>query len=77
MKTEFRFDKDGLHVQIAGGMAEPNSPIWIVESDIPYEELPIEFRRAVPQSDQKGYEALKMAVSSWAERNGYKQTPQP
>jgi hypothetical protein len=74
MKAILQFKKDGLYVQIAGGMSEGNIPIWMVESNVPDKELREEFHEIFPQSDHQRYENLRKLMFDWAERKGYEQT---
>jgi len=66
-----RWGRNTDYVVIEGAKSEDEGAVWIVKSSLPFTDLPIEFRRRVPQADDEGFKNLKRAVSSWAERNGF------
>ena len=71
MRNEMRFENGSNFVEIAKALSEADGEVWIVESNISFEHLPVKFRARVKSSDEQGFERLKNAVLSWTERNGY------
>ena len=72
MKSEMRFEKDSSFIEIAEIHKEEGENQWIIESNIGFENLPVEFRDPVDISNKEGINRLKEVLSRWAERNEFK-----
>lgn len=71
-----KWEKGKDYVEIEGGIsADGQGAVWNVKTNLDFKDLPIEFRRLIPKADEEGFENLKRAVSSWAERNGFQLVP--
>ena len=67
-----RFEKDGDFVEITDAVsANANCEVWFIETNLNFENLPVEFRKQVPKTDKNGFEKLKNAVVNWAKNSGF------
>ena len=67
------FEKGNDFVEITQAIsADTNDTVWFVYTNLDLENLPVEFRVQVSETDQEGLEKLKNALVEWADRNGFK-----
>jgi hypothetical protein len=67
------FKKGNDFVEITQAIsADTNDNVWYVYSNLDWENLPVEFRVQVSETDQEGLEKLKNALVKWADRKGFK-----
>ena len=67
------FEKGNDFVEITQAIsADTNDTVWYVYTNLDWENLPVEFRVQVPETDQEGLEKLKNALVKWADRKGFK-----
>jgi hypothetical protein len=66
------FQKENDFVEITQAIsADTNDTVWYVHTNLDWENLPVEFRAQVSETDQKGLEKLKNALVEWADRKGF------
>ena len=66
------FKKGNDFVEITQAIsADTNDTVWYVYTNLDWENLPVDFRAQVPETDQEGLEKLKGALVKWADRNGF------
>ena len=66
------FKKGNDFVEITQAIsADTNDNVWYVYTNLDWENLPVEFRSQVSESDQEGLEKLKNAMVKWADRKGF------
>ncbi|MFZ0485133.1 MAG: hypothetical protein WAL93_17220 [Desulfobacterales bacterium] len=66
------FKKGNDFVEITQAIsADTNDTVWYVHSNIDWDNLPVEFRAQVSETDQEGLEKLKGALVKWADRKGF------
>ena len=67
------FEKENDFVEITQAIsADTNDTVWYVYTNLDRENLPVEFRVQVSETDQEGLEKLKNTLVKWADRNGFK-----
>jgi hypothetical protein len=67
------FQKGNDFVEITQAIsADTNETVWYVYTNLDWENLPVEFRAQVSETDQEGLEKLKNALVEWADRKGFK-----
>jgi hypothetical protein len=67
------FEKGNDFVEITQAIsADTNDTVWFVYTNLDLENLPVEFRVQVSETDQEGLEKLKNALVKWADRRGFK-----
>jgi hypothetical protein len=67
------FEKGNDFVEITQAIsADTNDTVWYVYTNLDRENLPVEFRVQVSETDQEGLEKLKNTLVKWADRNGFK-----
>jgi hypothetical protein len=67
------FEKGNDFVEITQAIsADTNDTVWYVYTNLERENLPVEFRDQVSETDQEGLEKLKNTLVKWADRNGFK-----
>jgi hypothetical protein len=67
------FKKENDFVEITQAIsADTNDNVWYVYTNLDWENLPVEFRVQVSETDQEGLEKLKGALVKWADRKGFK-----
>jgi hypothetical protein len=67
------FQKGNDFVEITQAIsADTNETVWYVYTNLDWENLPVEFRVQVSETDQEGLEKLKNALVEWADRKGFK-----
>jgi hypothetical protein len=67
------FEKGNDFVEITQAIsADTNDNVWFVYTNLDLENLPVEFRVQVSETDQEGLEKLKNALVKWADRRGFK-----
>ena len=66
------FEKGNYFVEITQAIsADTNDNVWYVYTNLDWENLPVEFRSQVSETDQEGLEKLKNAMVKWADRKGF------
>ena len=66
------FKKGNDFVEITQAIsADTNDTVWYVHTNIDWENLPVEFRAQVSETDQEGLEKLKGALVKGADRKGF------
>jgi hypothetical protein len=66
------FKKGNDFVEITQAIsADTNDTVWYVHSNIDWDNLPVEFRAQVSETDQEGLEKLKGSLVKWADRKGF------
>ncbi len=66
------FKKGNDFVEITQAIsADTNDNVWYVYTNLDWENLPVEFRSQVSETDQEGLEKLKNALVKWADRKGF------
>jgi hypothetical protein len=66
------FKKRNDFVEITQAIsADTNDTVWYVHTNLDWENLPVEFRARVSETDQKGLEKLKNALEKWSDRKGF------
>ncbi len=66
------FKKGNDFVEITQAIsADTNDNVWYVYTNLDWENLPVEFRSQVSETDQEGLEKLKNAMVKWADRKGF------
>ena len=67
------FEKGNDFVEITQAIsADTNDTVWFVYTNLDLENLPVEFRVQVSETDQEGLEKLKNALVEWADREKFK-----
>jgi hypothetical protein len=67
------FQKENYFVEITQAIsAETNENVWYVYTNLDWENLPVEFRVQIPETDQEGLEKLKSSLVDWADLKGFK-----
>lgn len=67
------FEKGNDFVEITQAIsADTNDNVWFVYTNLDLENLPVEFRVQVSETDQEGLEKLKNALVKWADRREFK-----
>ena len=67
------FEKGNDFVEITQAIsARTNDTVWFVYTNLDWENLPVEFRAQVSETDQEGLEKLKNALVKWADPKGFK-----
>lgn len=67
------FEKGKDFVEITQAIsADTNDTVWYVYTNLNWENLPVDFRVQVSETDQEGLEKLKNALVKWADRKGFK-----
>ena len=67
------FEKGNDFVEITQAIsADTNDTVWFVYTNLDLENLPVEFRVQVSETDKEGLEKLKNALVKWADRRGFK-----
>ena len=67
------FEKGNDFVEITQAIsADTYDTVWFVYTNLDLENLPVEFRVQVSETDQEGLEKLKNALVKWADRRGFK-----
>jgi hypothetical protein len=66
------FKKGNDFVEITQAIsADTNDTVWYVHTNLDWENLPVDFRAQVSETDQEGLEELKGALVKWADRKGF------
>ena len=67
------FQKGNDFVEITQAIsADTNENVWYVYTNLDWENLPVEFRVQIPETDQEGLEKLKNSLVEWADLEGFK-----
>ena len=67
------FKKGNDFVEITQAIsADTNDNVWYVYTNLDWENLPVDFRAQVSETDQEGLEKLKGSLVKWADRKGFK-----
>jgi hypothetical protein len=67
------FKKGNNFVEITQAIsAATNDTVWYVHTNLAFENLPVDFRVRVSETDQEGLEKLKSTLVKWADREGFK-----
>lgn len=67
-----RWERDENFVEIVSGHSvDVQNAAWHINTNLDFKDLPVEFRKQVPTTNEEGYKELERSVSRWAERNGY------
>jgi len=67
------FEKGNDFVEITQAIsADTNDTVWYVYTNLDRENLPVELRVQVSETDQEGLEKLKNDLVEWADREGFK-----
>ena len=67
------FEKGNDFVEITQALsADTNDNVWFVYTNLGLENLPVELRVQVSETDQEGLEKLKNALVEWADGKGFK-----
>jgi len=67
------FQKENDFVEITQAIsADTNENVWYVYTNLDWENLPVEFRVQIPETDQEGLEKLKSSLVEWADLKGFK-----
>ena len=67
------FKKGNDFVEITQAIsADTNDTVWYVHTNLAFENLPVEFRVRVSETDQEGLEKLKNTLVKWADQEEFK-----
>ena len=70
-----RFEKGNYFIGITYGISsvvdERNTPVYFVETNLSWDDLPVDMKVQILKDDIEGLEKLKKAVKSWASREGF------
>ena len=67
------FKKGNDFVEITQAIsADTNDTVWYVHTNLAFENLPVEFRVRVSETDQEGLEKLKTTLVKWADQEEFK-----
>ena len=67
------FKKGNDFVEITQAIsADTNDTVWYVHTNLAFENLPVEFRVRVSETDQEGLEKLKNTLVKWADQQEFK-----
>jgi hypothetical protein len=67
------FEKGNDFVEITQAIsADTNDTVWYVYTNLDLENLPVELRVKVSETDQAGLEKLKKSLVNWADNKGFK-----
>ena len=66
------FKKGNDFVEITQAIsADTNDNVWYVYTNLDLENLPVEFRAKISETDQEGLENLKNTIVKWADQKGF------
>jgi len=70
-----RFEKGNYFIEIRYGISsdadDPNNPVYFVDSNLNWDDLPVEMKVQILKDDIEGLGKLKKAVKNWASREGF------
>ena len=70
-----RFEKGNYFIEIRYGISsdadDPNNPVYFVDSNLNWDDLPVEMKVQILKDDIEGLGKLKNAVKNWASREGF------
>ena len=67
------FKKGNDFVEITQAIsADTNDTVWYVHTNLAFENLPVEFRVRISETDQEGLEKLKSSLVEWADLKGFR-----
>jgi len=70
-----RFEKGNYFIEITYGISsdadKPNKPVYFVETNLSWDDLPIDMKVQILKDDIEGLGKLNKAVKNWASREGF------
>ena len=70
-----RFEKGNYFIEIAYGISSDtdklNKPVYFVETNLSWDDLPVDMKAQIPKDDIEGLGKLKKAVKNWVSREGF------
>ncbi len=70
-----RFEKGNYFIGITYGISsdadELNEPVYFVETNLSWDDLPVDMKVQIIKDDIEGFEKLTKAVKNWASREGF------
>jgi hypothetical protein len=70
-----RFEKENFFIEISYGISSDadklNEPVYFVETNISWDELPADMKVQIPKDDIEGLGKLRKAVKNWTSREGF------
>ena len=52
-------------------LMSPNNPVYFVDTNLSWDDLPVEMKVQILKDDIEGLGKLKKAVKNWASREGF------
>lgn len=70
-----RFEKGNYFIEITYGISSDadnlNKPVYFVDSNLSWDDLPVDMKVHIFKDDIEGLGKLKKAVKNWASREGF------
>ncbi|PNX50340.1 MAG: hypothetical protein BV456_06985 [Thermoplasmata archaeon M8B2D] len=70
-----RFEKENYFIEITYGISSDadklNKPVYFVETNLSWDDLPVDMKVQILKDDIEGLEKLKKAVKNLASREGF------
>jgi hypothetical protein len=70
-----RFEKGNYFIEITYGISSDadkfNKPVYFVDTNLSWDDLPVDMKVQIPKDDIEGIGKLKKAVKNWASRQGF------
>jgi hypothetical protein len=70
-----RFEKGNYFIKITYGISSDagnlDKPVYFVETNLSWDDLPVDMKVQIPKDDIEGLGKLKKDVKNWASRRGF------
>ena len=71
-----RFEKENYFIEITFGISSDadklNKPLYFVETNLSWDDLPVDMKVGILNDDIEGLGKLKKVVKNWASREGFR-----